>query len=262
VTGTEAIAVTAASPDGTDFVVGRTDILQAISGTKVITLAATAGFAAGQKILLTDATLPGKLTSDLVTGTTFTIENSRQFAVGDSIHLHDDNTADEDATILTVDHETNTIVLTAACAGTFTMAQNAFAQLQTGKTSGWAEMLTIASLVLNTSLTVVETIENTYSAEADVQRLIQSYVPTLSAGTPGDCVEIIAAPDRPLDPTLNSSSSSSSSRSFSSSSSSSFSSSSFSSSSSSFSSSSSSRSSSSSSFSSSSRSSSSSSTSA
>ncbi len=223
--GTETTSVTNGSVTGTRFQVAALPITGhgATSGLAVVPMTSTAGMVAGQKVLVRDAAWTTKLTSDLAaTGTVLIVENSRPFSPGDAVHLHDDATSDENATILDVDHETNTITLSAGATGGFSQGAHAHLRLATPDDYGWTEVMTILSVQANVSITLTGNLVNSYSADGYVQRLIKTITTmTTSGGTGGDCVDLLAVPDRYNFGALNSSSSSSSSRSVSSSSSSS-----------------------------------------
>lgn len=222
--GTETTAVTNGSVDGTRFEVAALPItgIGVSSGHAVIPMASTAGMVAGQKILVRDGSWPSALTSDLAaTGTVLTVENSNPFSPGDAIHLWDDLTGDENATILNVVHETNTITLAAGTTGNFTQANHAKIRKATPADFGWSEVVEILSVQANVSITLTGNLVNSFSSDGYVQRLIKTITSmTTTGGSGGDCVDLKAVPDRYNYGALNSSSSSSSSRSWSSSSSS------------------------------------------
>ena len=240
-TATETTLVTALGADGTRWLATRQRVgSQPITGDgcntgdTIIPMTTTTGMVAGQKVLVRDETWPVSLTVDCLAAAIFTCEDTLPFQAGDAVTLHDDNTADENATVLIVNHETKTITLTAATAGNFTVAQNAHMRLQTAEDYGWTEVVEIASVQAGVSITVDSALKHTYSSDGYAQRLIKSIASVvLTNGTGGDGIRILALPDRPTFEERNSSSSSSSSQSYSSSSSSSESSSSSSSSSSS-----------------------------
>ena len=221
-TAAEVVTVTGGSPNGTRFQAAQNAItgVGAPSGTATIPMTATAGMVAGQKVIVRDECWPAALTSDCVADDVFTVENSLPFNAGDAVQLGDDNTADEAATILSVDHELHQITLTANTVGTFTQAQHAYIRQNVAQAYGWCEVMEIQAVNLNTSIVLTANLNHTYSDQGFVQRLIKTITPVvLTAGTGGDTVDIKAIPDRPTYQALNSSSSSSSSRSFSSSSS-------------------------------------------
>jgi hypothetical protein len=170
----------------------------ALSGESVLPMSATAGMVAGQVILVQDCTWPVKLTSDCTTSATVVVEDTSPYDPGDDIYLHDDDTANEEATIESINRETNTITLTAACAGAFTTAQSAYIRKKTADDYGWCEIATIDTVNSNTSLELVAALKHTYSSEGFAQRLVASIdAVTLSNGTNGDSVYILGIPDRP-----------------------------------------------------------------
>jgi hypothetical protein len=199
-TGAEAEEVASTMDDGDEMIICSNDITGdgAVSGNTVVPMAATSGMVAGQKVLIQDRTWPVALTADCDAALSFTVEDSLPFTPGDVVYLHDDNTANEEATIENITHENKTITLTAATAGTFTTAQNAFMRLTTEDGYGWTECVEIDTVTENTSLEFTDALNHTYSDQAFVQRLIKSIASVaVTNGTTGDSIAITAIPDRP-----------------------------------------------------------------
>jgi len=197
-TGAETITATAASPANTEFQVAENDITTPVmSGATTVPIAATAGLVAGQQVIVQDRYWTARLLTDCIAGeTTFTVEDSQAFAAGNAVQLHDDNTADEAATILSVNHELREIVVSAGVAGNFNTNQDAYIRLNVEQDYGWCEVVGISTVTLNTSIVVDAALNHTYSDQAVTQRLIKSIAAlTLTNGTPSDCIDVVAIPE-------------------------------------------------------------------
>jgi len=205
-TGAETEVISNTMSGGDQVLIASNDVTGdgITSGNDTVPMGATAGMVAGQHVLIQDRTWPVAMTADCDGAASFTAEDTLPFIPGDVVYLHDDDTANEEATIENINHESKTITLTAACAGTFTTAQNAFMRLKTADGYGWAEILAIGTVNANVSLVLDDDLNHTYSDQAFVQRVIKSVASVvLTNGTNGDIAKITAIPDRPGYATLN-----------------------------------------------------------
>ena len=205
-TGAETEVISNTMSGGDQVLIASNDVTGdgITSGNDTVPMGATAGMVAGQHVLIQDRTWPVAMTADCDGAASFTAEDTLPFIPGDVVYLHDDDTANEEATIENINHESKTITLTAACAGTFTTAENAFMRLKTADGYGWTEILAIGTVNANTSLVLDDDLNHTYSDQAFVQRVIKSIASVaLTNGTNGDAINITAIPDRPGYATLN-----------------------------------------------------------
>lgn len=88
-----------------------------------------AGLLAGMTFIIKDHSCPQALTADCNISATVQVANADAFRAGDYVMLHDDTPTDEWNRILSIDQFTSTITLTAATAGNFATADEAWIAL-------------------------------------------------------------------------------------------------------------------------------------
>ncbi len=175
-----------------------------------VTNPSTAGFAAGQHVLLKDDTYPRKLTSDLsyidgyqLYGNQIEVEDTWPYDVGSVIVLHDDTIGDNTYTVYNVDRPDRIITVTTYIAQGYTTAQRAHIRLLTaeGLDRSNNEVGVIDSVDDDAdTITLDANLRNTYYASGYVYLLIAKIagVSTSSGGQAGDAVAIRALPDRTI----------------------------------------------------------------
>ena len=204
---TEAVAIAAYATGGSPAVtIGRQVINGAgavkvsAAGQKNIYVSSTTNITAGQTIILKDYTVPSLLATNTIASDVVFVDPAQcgHLSPGDAIYLTDNNTANESAAIKKINYEFGQITLDSACAGTFTTAQNAFISLQTTGLKAWSEVHAVASVTLNTAVTIADNLQHSYYNCGYIVRPVKDVrtVVTASAGTAGDSVYIKAIPER------------------------------------------------------------------
>jgi hypothetical protein len=207
--GTETVAVSAyATGLSPAAIIGKTAVTAGASphvsaaGQSTVFMSTTTGMAASQTVLLKDYTIPALLTDDTTASATVTIDPMQcgWYTPGDEIFLHDDDTANEPATIEQINYDFGIVTLNAPAAGTFTVANHAFIRLAAAGTRAWTETHVILSVAAATSITLTTNLQHSYFTSGYGVRLLKDVrsVTTASAGTGGDSVHIQAIPERPI----------------------------------------------------------------
>ncbi len=174
-----------------------------------VTNPSTAGFAAGQHVLLIDDDYPRRLTSDLayidgyqLYGNQIVVEDTWPYDIGDLIVLHDDSIGDSVAyTVYSIDRPAGVITVSAYIAQGFTTAQRAHIRLLTaeGVGRGNNEVGVIDSVSdADDTITLDANLRNTYYTSGNVYLLVAKIagISTSSGGQADDAVAIRALPDR------------------------------------------------------------------
>ncbi len=212
VTRTVLLALGSAVGDQTEIlmapIVGTSRSGQA---TVAVTNPETAGFVAGQQVLIVDDTYPRKLTTDLayvdgyqLYGNQLVVEDTWPYDIGDQIVIHDDSLGDSATyTVYNKDRPAGVITVSAYIAQGFTTAQKAHIRLLTAEGIGRGnnEVATIDDVSDDDdTITLDANLRNTYYTSGNVYLLIAKVVgiSTSSGGQAADAVSAIAQPDRTI----------------------------------------------------------------
>jgi hypothetical protein len=203
--GTEAVTITNGSLAGVQFDIGA-NLPNAVAkaGQTEIGIAATAGFVAGQYVLVVDDQYPALLTANASSAQKIIYVDPTQiggFRTGDPVTVRD-GSANENLTIEDIDYELGKITMTTALGNSYTTGASAFVYLQapiSGR-EGWQECHAVASVTTNTKIVLTGNLQHTYYTGAKVIRMIKDVtdIDTTSGGASAEDVIAKSKSERTL----------------------------------------------------------------